>query len=341
MKFWEPIARRSSSVSCRSLTPAERSPELTGPVQSYSSSSPATAGQSYGRCQHPYFPKVSFYDGKDDFKSFLAVVEQMSIFYGWSDIQKLMFLTQNLTGVARDVYSQLKPMEKNDFSIVAARLLKIFGRRDTPSILQSELHALRQKEEEDLDDFGKRIMQKAYLAYPTANEDMLSTIIKQIFFKGCINKEAAETAINQSPVDLNDAVEKTRVAASNHAMLNPGKQKVRKVSFEDDPIVRRVQEDRSKPDVLTDIQATLSKLVSAFEKMVPLKKPSMSSPPPIRRSSSPISSPARTSPTPSPVRTSPSRIKCYNCQGYGHIAAKCPSPKSALVKSNSSEQLNK
>ena len=54
-----------------------------------------------------------------------------------------------------------------------AALVKMYGKKITPSTKRSELNSIFQKEGESIDMFGKRIKTLAYQAYPGSSDGMI------------------------------------------------------------------------------------------------------------------------------------------------------------------------
>ena len=123
-----------------------------------------------------FSPKIQHYDGKDDFKSFLVKIELLAEAYSWNDHEKLIILAQNLTGKPLDIFSKQKPEDRRNFQVSTEKLLRTFRKDDSPPVLRTQLMAVRQGEEERTDDFGQRVMQLVFQAYPDASASMVDTL---------------------------------------------------------------------------------------------------------------------------------------------------------------------
>ena len=213
-----------------------------------------------------FSPKIQHYDGKDDFKSFLVKIELLAEAYSWNDHEKLIILAQNLTGKPLDIFSKQKPEDRRNFQVSTEKLLGTFGKDDSPPVLRTQLMAVRQGEEERTDDFGQRVMQLVFQAYPDASPSMVDTLGIESFMRGANDKYAVEIAMIREPKTLTEAINFTKVAQSNHALLQGPRGKLRQVTFEDEHKVRRVQDDNSKGEE-GDFKSTLSAMMSLLQKI--------------------------------------------------------------------------
>ena len=291
-----------------------------------------------------FSPKIQHYDGKDDFKSFLVKIELLAEAYSFNDHEKLIILAQNLTGKPLDIFSKQKPEDRRNFQVSTEKLLRTFGKDDSPPVLRTQLMAVRQGEEERTDDFGQRVMQLVFQAYPDASPSMVDTLGIESFMRGANDKYAVEIAMIREPKTLTEAINFTKVAQSNHALLQGPRGKLRQVTFEDEHKVRRVQDDNSK-GAEGDFKSTLSAMMSLLQKInsavQPPSKVSLPTSDSPKRYSTPPSSPARGSDRTDVNRNStrsfsPSRVRCFNCDQMGHYANNCPLKKTQ----NDKEPLN-
>ena len=186
------------------------------------------------------FPKVTPYDGSTDFHAFAAKFEIIAKCCQWDDQNKLLHLVSALTGKALDCYAWQEPEVMNNYTLVKDQLMKMFGKIKDPIIQRAELAAMRQRDEETIEEFGQRVRQIATRAYPTANTEVFETIAREAFLKGCSDVNAAELALYRDPQTLNQAIKFTQTAAHNHNLLSKNKPKVRHVSFSD--VTRRNDE---------------------------------------------------------------------------------------------------
>ena len=166
----------------------------------------------------------------------------------WDEDTKLVQLVGALTDNALESYAWQEPKIRRSFKLNRDQLLKMFGKTKDPIISRAELAAIRQNEDETLEEFGQRVRQTTTRAYPTANTEVFETLAREAFLKGCNNIEIAELALFRDPQTLNQAVQYTQTATHNHKLLSrQGRSRVRHVSFLSDPSVRRLSDEGQTP----------------------------------------------------------------------------------------------
>ena len=127
--------------------------------------------------------------------------------------------------------------------------------------------AVQQSEEETTDDFGQRVMQLIFQAYPDASHSMVDTLGIEASMRQANDKYAVEIAMIWEPKTLTEAINFTKVAQSNHALLSQGPRgKLRQVTFEDEHKEGCVQDDKSKGEE-GDFQVTLNAIMVLLQKL--------------------------------------------------------------------------
>ena len=223
-----------------------------------------------------FSPKIQPYDGKDDFRLFLVKIELLAESYEWNENEKLVILVQNLTGKPLDIFSKQKPEDRRSFKITSEKLLRIFGKDDSPPVIRTQLMVIKQNEDELTDDFGQRVMQLVLQAYPDASACMIDTLGIEAFMRGAFDKYAVEIAMIREPKTLTEAVNFMKVAQSNHSLLSQGSRgKLRQVSFEDEPKVHRLQDEWSSPSEDEGIASTMREMMALIQKISDKLDPSI------------------------------------------------------------------
>ena len=158
--------------------------------------------------------------------------------------------------------------------------------------------------------------------------------------RGANDKYAIEIAMIREPKTLTEAINFTKVAQSNHALLSSRPRGIlRQVTFEDEHKEQDFQDDKYKGEE-GDFKSTLNAMMALLQKMnVKMDSAVQSS-----KVSSPTSDSATCYSTPpsSPTRASDrsdinqnttqssslSRVWCFNCDQIGHFAKNRPLRKS-------------
>lgn len=279
----------------------------------------------------PMTPKLSVYDGKADWRPYYAQYIHIAKRYDWSPEDKLDKLIECLRDKALKFFTSRPECEKNNFTALCKAMEERFGKKDLPSVIRRQLQDLRQSPEEDLDDYADRARELAVDGFPEASDDVIQIVATDAFLKGCLDKNAALTAMHKDPENLDMALKCVKSAITNHrVIMGMRKQELKRVTFE--------EEDEKEDNTNTQIRAIYKKSeidVSSFDERLKktedgLKQTSekvnlilkiLQNQDGLSRSKSPQR-------LPSGRRQSPIRNNnCYNCGKEGHFSADCEEPR--------------
>ena len=103
-----------------------------------------------------------------------------------------------------------------EFFDIVKKFEKRFGYQDLPETATIAFNTARQDAEEDLDDWGDRVMTLATKAFRDLPEDYMYKQAILRFCHGCNNKEAGEQVANFRPPTMEVAVDKVKWAIHTH-----------------------------------------------------------------------------------------------------------------------------
>jgi hypothetical protein len=210
-----------------------------------------------------------------------------------------------LRGKALNFVATLPEWAREDYAELVRRLEASFGRREPPVTVRRKLQDLKQETDETIEEFAEKAQHLAIHGFPDAPMHIIETVAADAFLKGCREKYAALTAMNQNPQTVIMAVELVNAAMHNQNVLlgDRSKSKLRQVlRFEEPEDTPSVRQATIEPE---DRYGQLSFEVAAL-------KDGMNE---IRKQLAGLLK----SRSPSPAR------QCFKCGQKGHFQAECPS----------------
>ena len=290
------LSRQSRGSSQRSKASRVTMNSSWWPERSWSSSanrSPSANRSGRHIHQSPPLPKPPVFSGKEgELNSFIFQFRKIAHYYGWDQEEKVNRLLVSLRGKAI-VFIRNKSREvQDDYRALRDALELRFGQREHPTSARRELNCLQQHEEESLEDFADIVLVKVSEAYPGIGHELEQDIAKEVFLRGCQNRNAAYAAAEKDPTTLQNALEKVKTSAMNWKVFGKGSVSTRHVRF-----VGQEDEDGDAYSA-SDEEMRLKRLVAN-----PVEECGKE-----RRNAGQVGS---------------SRVKCYKCGGYGHMAREC------------------
>ena len=287
---------RGSSQRSRASRVIQRTPRDSSWWRERSSSanrSPSADRSDRRRHQSPPLPKPPVFSGKEgEWNSFIFQFRKIAHYYGWDQQEKVGRLLVSLRGKAIDFIRNKSREVQDDYRTLRDALELRFGQREHPTSARRELNCLQQHEEESLEDFADIVLAKVSEAYPRIGQKLGQDIAKEIFLRGCRNRNAAYAAAEKDPSTPQDALEKVRTSAMNWKVFGKGNVSTRRVRF-------MGQEDGDGDAYsASDEEMRLKRLVANLVEECGKE----------RRNAG---------------RAGSSRVKCYKCGGYGHMAREC------------------
>jgi len=253
---------------------------------------------AFRRDHGPPAPKLqTFHGDPKKWRAFFLHFRNTARQYRWNKNTKL----EKLLGCVQDkaiCYVDRQPLRvQEDYDDLLDCLVNRYDIKEQPSSYRRELQALKQREDETLDEFGDRAYELAVEGYPDCDEGMLQSITADNFLSGCRDKQAACIASEKENINIAAAVCHVRETQHNIKRMGLNRANIRQVSFSSPSRVL-------KPETKTSSQDQLCTLLERL--LVKLDQNADTSRTRERRS------------------PSPRRDGCYRCGKPGHFSRECP-----------------
>ena len=285
-------------------------------------------------------PKLSKYDGSLSWRAYKVKLEHMASQYGWDGGTKLAKLAEALEGKALNYYGTLDEVIWGNYRLVHQKFNARFFPREPAPTAHNQLPVLTQKDDEELEEFTEQALRLSMDAWSDTSIETANQVAQEAFLHGVQDKEAALITMNQSPANLDEALETLKkIIHDKWSLAGRGKaastKVVHNVSFGD-------QEDSSTIWVASvtssgsggnanstttpKLEQKVKELAISVSQLIALLKENHKS------NDSPKS--------PQTSRAPGSPIICYKCGGRGHCHTECPTKSPGNVTPQSPKLLN-
>nr|XP_011442825.2 uncharacterized protein LOC105339112 [Crassostrea gigas] len=232
----------------------------------------------------PSPPKMSTFDGKNDWKPFFTQFNHISSRYKWSEEQKLDKLIECLRDKALKYFSSRPISDQKSLKKLSVKLDERFGKKDLPHIIRRQLQDVKQGSEETVEEFADKVLEMTTDGYPDTPEDCRQTVGIDAFLRGCYNKQAALIAMDKNPLTLDMATQYMKTAVTNQKLiLDVRKSETRRVKFESSEseslsdmfIPEELAKEQDKDYDLYKIKTWLESGIKPSQKELSLSSPSV------------------------------------------------------------------
>ena len=283
--------------------------------------------------REPPPPKMSTYNGQQDWRPYIMQFERMARRYNWTPEERLDRLTDSLRDKALDFYGSLDDETRENYHLLSLKLDQRFGCTDPPASMRRKLASLKQRADEKLEEFAERAQKLAQDSYPHFDGEavlIIQTMAMEAFLRGCTHQQAAVQVLNREPRDLAEALRQMKIHVQNYeTVFGAHRKAVKAVSFEDSDeeefSVREAKFAGKQKSVEEKVVGMMQKPLSAAVKegieeglkgLASVLREIMTAPKP--------NSPNKKIPASPPGTPPRSQRQCFNCGDTSHFAKECP-----------------
>ena len=181
------------------------------------------------------FPKLSTYDGTNDWKPYQLQFSHTATRFDWDEQQKLDNLLLCLRGKALMFFSTRPASVEKNFTELMDKMNRRFGNKELPHSIRRQLQDVKQLMEENIEEYAERVQEMATDGYVDASEDIVEMMATEAFLRGSYDKQAALLAMDKNPTRIDQALQHVKSAIHNRKiLLGQKKPEVRKVQFQDE-----------------------------------------------------------------------------------------------------------
>ena len=164
-----------------------------------------TAHQILNIVSHPGNLKMSDFDGKNNWKLFIAKFNRISRMNNWQ--AKIDYLWIHLSGDALAYAEELPDASTLTYDELCARLGQRFDAQRLTNVHKAELLNRKRRAGETLSELGQAIRQLVNCAYPRFNQEAKEEIAIEKFLDA-LTPDIRRTIFQENPQNLNEAIER-------------------------------------------------------------------------------------------------------------------------------------
>ncbi|KAK3090376.1 hypothetical protein FSP39_011314 [Pinctada imbricata] len=150
--------------------------------------------------------KPAIYDGTTPWLDYKSHFEACAQLCEWSEVEKGLFLSVSLRGLAQGILGNLSPEKQLYYNKLTSALRDRFSPPDQMELYKIQLKERRQKATESLPELGQHIRRLTNLAYPTVPQDVREALAKDQFIDALCNSDMRIRIKQSRPRNLNAAV---------------------------------------------------------------------------------------------------------------------------------------
>ena len=159
--------------------------------------------------------RMTKYDGKVNWKAWFMQFDDIADRRRWNYTIKLGKLKELLKDDALAYFSRLPLNVRESYRLLCAKMNLRFGQKDTPRTAQTQLFVIKQKDEEELEEWAERCLAVSMDGWQDQSEAVAQEQAVHAFLRGAREKDSALAVMDKEPASIDDAVKQMRQATTN------------------------------------------------------------------------------------------------------------------------------
>lgn len=200
--------------------------------------------------------KIGEYNGKDSFASYMVQFDIAATLNRWNQIEKAMNLAISLSGIARDVLTDMDPTDRLNYAELVRKLKDRFDPDDMDAMYKNKLRSRRKKRTEGIPELVQDINQLMRKSYPKLDSETRADMATDYFIAALDDEQQELFVWSQKPKNINEAA-KAAASFETFRATRPKTNQVRSCSTypeepETDPHSQKPQHMRMNSDTNED-----------------------------------------------------------------------------------------
>ena len=205
------------------------------------------------------------YDGKVNWRAWHMQFDDIADRRRWTYGAKLGKLKELLKDDALAYFSRLPLNVRESYRLLCAKLDLRFGQTDTPRTAQTQLFVIKQKDEEEVEEWAERCLSVSMDGWEEQSEAVAQEQAIHAFLHGVREKDSALAVMDKEPVTIDEAVKQMRQATTNQQTFSRSTrssgsiqtihmeedEKRQDVSFSEQDSVREIKKPFHNPNRVT------------------------------------------------------------------------------------------
>ena len=155
------------------------------------------------------------YDGKVNWKAWFMQFDDIADRRRWNYTTKLGKLKELLKDDALAYFSRLPLNVRESYRLLCEKMNLRFGQKDTPRTAQTQLFVIKQKDEEELEEWAERCMSVSIDGWQDQSEVVAQEQAVNAFLRGARERDSALAVMDKEPASIDEAVRQMRQATTN------------------------------------------------------------------------------------------------------------------------------
>ena len=146
------------------------------------------------------------YDGKVNWKAWFMQFDDIADRRRWNYTTKLGKLKELLKDDALAYFSRLPLNVRESYRLLCEKMNLRFGQKKTPRTAQTQLFVIKQKDEEELEEWAERCMSVSMDGWQDQSEVVAQEQAVNAFLHGTRERDSALAVMDKEPASIDEAV---------------------------------------------------------------------------------------------------------------------------------------